>query len=65
MIIFMSCKWFYAHAPRALLLILVMASLGIYTVSDLATADKYSLLKLRGYDFPQVTGHDTSNPHRT
>ena len=44
--------------PCKLLLLSVMASLGINTVSDLATADKYTLLKLRGYDFPQVRGED-------
>jgi hypothetical protein len=27
---------------------------GIYTVEELATADKYKILKLRGYDIPQV-----------
>jgi hypothetical protein len=27
---------------------------GIYTVKDLAEANKYDILKLRGYDIPQV-----------
>ena len=27
---------------------------GIYTIRDLATANKYQILKLRGFDFPQI-----------
>ena len=27
----------------------------IYTIKDLANADKYTILKLRGHDFPGVT----------
>ena len=34
--------------------IIQMASLGIHTINDLATANKYLILKLRGQDFPQV-----------
>jgi len=30
-------------------------SLGIYTIRDLAEADAYSILRLRGYDYPEVT----------
>ena len=32
----------------------MLYSLGINTVRDLATADKYQILKLRGFDYPQV-----------
>ena len=32
----------------------MMASLGIHTIRDLALAEKYKILKLRGQDFPQV-----------
>ncbi|CAM9660041.1 unnamed protein product, partial [Phaeothamnion confervicola] len=31
-----------------------LRSVGIHTVGDLATADQYTVLKLRGYDYPQV-----------
>jgi hypothetical protein len=33
---------------------LVLHQVGIYTVKDLAEANKYDILKLRGYDIPQV-----------
>jgi hypothetical protein len=31
-----------------------MNSVGLYTISDLANADVYTVLKLRGFDYPQV-----------
>lgn len=33
----------------------MLHSVGLYSIRDLATADKYVILKLRGWDFPQVT----------
>jgi hypothetical protein len=35
----------------------VMNSVGIKTIRDLAEVDLYTLLKLRGFDYPQVTPH--------
>lgn len=35
-----------------------LASVGIKTVRDLANADKYQVLRLRGQDFPQVKKED-------
>jgi hypothetical protein len=35
-----------------------MQSIGIMTISDLAQADKYAILKLRGYDVPEVAASD-------
>jgi hypothetical protein len=32
----------------------LMNSLGLYTIGDLASADRRTILKLRGYDLPQV-----------
>jgi hypothetical protein len=32
----------------------MLNQLGLYTIRDLAEADKYTILKLRGFDFPQV-----------
>ena len=32
----------------------MLHSVGIYTIRDLAEADKYVILKLRGHDFPGV-----------
>lgn len=32
----------------------MLNSVGIFTIRDLATADLYTILKLRGYDYPQV-----------
>jgi hypothetical protein len=32
----------------------MLHSVGLYTIRDLAEADKYVILKLRGFDFPQV-----------
>lgn len=34
--------------------IAMLESVGVYTIRQLAEADKYVILKLRGYDFPQV-----------
>jgi hypothetical protein len=31
---------------------------GINTVAELANADKYTVLKLRGFDYPQVAQED-------
>lgn len=33
---------------------LMLKEVGIHTVGDLAAIDKYTVLKLRGYDIPQV-----------
>jgi hypothetical protein len=33
----------------------MLHSVGLYTIRDLAEANKYVILKLRGWDFPQVT----------
>ena len=32
----------------------MLHSVGLYTITDLANADKYTILKLRGFDIPQV-----------
>jgi hypothetical protein len=34
--------------------IAMLESVGLYTIRDLAEANKYLILKLRGFDFPQV-----------
>ncbi len=34
--------------------IAMLNSVGIYTIRDLADIDLYTVLKLRGFDFPQV-----------
>jgi hypothetical protein len=36
----------------------MLRSVGIFTIRDLAEADKYLILKLRGFDFPQVPLED-------
>jgi len=36
----------------------MLNSVGINTVRDLANADKYTILKLRGFDYPQVAKED-------
>lgn len=36
----------------------MLHSVGLHTVRDLATADKYVILKLRGHDFPGVQEED-------
>lgn len=33
----------------------MLAEAGIRTIADLVSADKYTILKLRGYDVPQVS----------
>lgn len=33
---------------------LMLREAGVTTISDLASSDKYTVLKLRGYDVPQV-----------
>ena len=35
----------------------MLRRVGIRTIRDLTTADKYMILKLRGHDFPQVPDH--------
>ena len=35
----------------------MMRRVGIRTIRDITTADKYMILKLRGHDFPQVPDH--------
>jgi len=39
----------------------VMASEGVNTISDLSTADLYSVLKLRGFDYPGRYAREVSN----
>ena len=34
----------------------MLHEVGIYTIRELAEADKYIILKLRGHDFPGVEG---------
>jgi hypothetical protein len=36
----------------------MLNSVGLHTVRDLATADKYVILKLRGHDFPGTKEED-------
>lgn len=36
----------------------MLHSVGIETIQDLAEADKYTILKLRGHDFPGVPEED-------
>ena len=38
----------------------MLNSVGIHTIRQLATADLYTILKLRGFDYPQVcvNSHD-------
>lgn len=33
----------------------MLAEAGLNTIADLASADKYTILRLRGYDIPQVS----------
>lgn len=39
----------------------MLHSVGLHTVRDLATADKYTILKLRGHDFPGTPEKDLLN----
>lgn len=34
----------------------MLAEVGVNTIADLVSADKYAILKLRGFDVPQVRG---------
>ena len=36
----------------------MLRSVGINTIRELAAADKYKILKLRGFDVPQVRSHE-------
>lgn len=49
--------WYYRKYLTADKLELLY-SVGIYTIRELAEADKYKILKLRGFDFPQVPLED-------
>jgi hypothetical protein len=41
----------------------MLHSVGIMTVSDMADADQRTILKLRGWDYPQVRAHTTFGYH--